>query len=137
MTKSLKTNRTPYFTGPNVYVPISNRSDRWAIIDRVDFYHLQQRSIDVTKLPWFVNRSGRGVEYVRVKIPGVGVTQLSRLIMGEPPHNQIKHLNNDRLDFRRANLGLLDSEDVRRVYKQRLPQPPLDNGSEISATPAG
>lgn len=134
MTNRTKINRKPHFIGSEAYVPISNRENTYAILDRVDFYHLQKRSVDVTSLPWLLNSNGQGNEYVRVHIPGVGITQLSRIIMGEPPHHRIQHLNNNRLDFRRANLGLLGREDVRKVHTPRLPQIPSDDCGDTASS---
>lgn len=126
MTKSKRQNRKPQINGALVFVPISNRDDSYAILDRVDFYHLQKRSIDVTSLPWLLNNNGGGTEYVRVNLPDIGITQLSRLIMGEPPHSRVSHKNNNRLDFRRDNLVLADGSNGRMFHKPRLPDQPQD-----------
>lgn len=100
------------------YVPVSNRHGKVAVLDALDYYHLGKRALDVTALPWMLNDNGRGMEYLRVHIPGQNNAQVARLIMGEPPHDRVAYHDGNRLNLRRENLYLCSGTSRQGLAKR-------------------
>jgi hypothetical protein len=80
---------------PVVRVPLASLKAH-AILDRADFGDLMARGVSPN---WSFD--GR---IVRVGNGPANTTRVSRLILSPPENHQVRHLNRNGLDLRRANL---------------------------------
>lgn len=88
---------------PIVKVEMSNRPGWFALVNLIDFEDLLLGGVT---LPWFVNRNGSGLEYVRFTRNGVAgrLASVAPRIMRPGKGWIVTYRNGDRLDLRRRNL---------------------------------
>lgn len=90
---------------PIVKVEMSNRPGWFALVDLIDFEDLLLGGVT---LPWFVNRNGSGLEYVRFTRNGVAgrLASVAPHIMRPGKGQIVTYRNGNRLDLRRRNLEI-------------------------------
>jgi hypothetical protein len=88
---------------PIVKVEMSNRPGWFALVNLIDFEDLLLGGVT---LPWFVNRNGSGLEYVRYGRRDVAgkLASVAPRIMRPGKGFVVSYRNGDRLDLRRRNL---------------------------------